>query len=55
MILKYILVSLVVYYIYVNYFRPRINSPKDHKEVHNTKRTSSNNYKGEYVDYEELD
>jgi hypothetical protein len=52
---KYLILSLVAYYIIVHFLAPKIETPKDSSLDQKQKNESKNNHDDEYVDYEEVD
>lgn len=53
--IKYLILSLVAYYIIVNFLSPKIQKPVDPSADQKHKNESKNNHQDEYVDYEEVD
>lgn len=53
--IKYLILSLVAYYIIVNFLSPKIQQPKDTPVDNNQNSSPKNNQQDEYVDYEEVD
>jgi hypothetical protein len=53
--IKYLILSLVAYYIIVHFLAPKIETPKDSSLDQKQKNESKNNHEDEYVDYEEVD
>jgi hypothetical protein len=53
--IKYLIISLVAYYIIVNFLAPKVQAPSDTSTGQKQKNDSKNNHEDEYVDYEEVD
>jgi hypothetical protein len=53
--IKYLILSLVAYYIIVNYLSPKIQQSKDSNIDPKQNNVSKNNQEDDYVDYEEVD
>lgn len=51
---KYLILSLIGYYVFVNYISPMLEGNKKQINI-NRNQKSQNNQDGEYVDYEEVD
>lgn len=52
---KYLILSLVAYYIIVNFLAPKVQTPSDISTDQKQKKDAQNNHEDEYVDYEEID
>ena len=52
--IKYIILSLIGYYIFVNYHSQKIEGKKNEQNTNN-KIQKQNNHEDEYVDYEEIE
>ena len=53
--IKYLILSLVAYYIIVNFLAPKIEAPSNAHVDQKQKNETKNNHEDEYVDYEEVD
>ncbi len=53
--IKYLILSLIGYFIFTNYISPMLNGEKTARFKENEENKKKNNHEDEYVDYEEVD
>ncbi len=53
--IKYLILSLIGYYVFTNYISPMLEGHKQNRFKDNSEKKKKNNHEDEYVDYEEVD